>query len=252
MAGLHEPVGRQELRRHRAGSRGGDREPGAAEQRQQGDPPPIAGPIESGVSTCPSRIPSAANGISPTRIRPVILSHSLAGRLTPSDAPARYSAHQAEQRHHVAGQHLRAKVRARRQRRDPQLAVPADRALGGDARAAGEHRAHRPERRQADHVVERRGDARPGEVLHVALRRRDHEVQDQRKRQREEEEAAVAQRAQQLVAGVDERVHRPPVRRPGAGSPAAAPSPVSARNACSSPAPRSRCRAPPGIRRAAP
>ena len=50
--------------------------------------PPIAGPIESGVSRWPKTMPSAANGRSPTRIRPVIRAHSCAERLTPSVRPA--------------------------------------------------------------------------------------------------------------------------------------------------------------------
>jgi hypothetical protein len=50
--------------------------------------PPIAGPIESGVSRCPKRMPSAANGISPTRSSSVICTHSFAVSRTPSTDPA--------------------------------------------------------------------------------------------------------------------------------------------------------------------
>ena len=50
--------------------------------------PPIAGPIESGVSRWPSSTPSTPNGTSPTRSRPVISSHSLGRERTPNEAHA--------------------------------------------------------------------------------------------------------------------------------------------------------------------
>ena len=45
-------------------------------------------------------------------------------------------------------------------------------------------------------------------MIVVVLRRRDQPEEDQRKAEREEEEAPVAERAQQLVAGVGDPVHR--------------------------------------------
>jgi hypothetical protein len=53
-------------------------------------PPPITGPIESTATRWPMVMPSAANGISPTMISPVMASHSPAGRRTPNDAPKTY------------------------------------------------------------------------------------------------------------------------------------------------------------------
>ena len=57
---------------------------------------------------------------------------------------------------------------------------------------------------------------------------RDHEVEEQREAEREEEEAAVAKRAEQLVADVEDVQLRPADRGPPSGSA------VSARNASSS------------------
>src|SRR5262249_54524188 len=105
---------------------------------------------------------------------------------------------------------------------------PADGALARDAGAGREHRVHRPERREPDHVVQRRRQAGPAEVVLVPVRGCDQEEQDQREPEREHEEAPVPEGAQELVADVRRGEH------------AAAPSwspPVTPRNAASSPAP---------------
>src|SRR5690242_10135858 len=52
--------------------------------------PPMTGPIDSGVRTCPKKIPIATNGRRPTRMRPVISNHLATGSDTPSEMPAAY------------------------------------------------------------------------------------------------------------------------------------------------------------------
>src|SRR6185437_4830971 len=114
----------------------------------------------------------------------------------------------------------------RAERGEPELAIPADLTLAGDSRPGAEHRRHRPERGEPDHVIEGRGETAAAEVRVVPVRPRDEEVEDQREAQREDEEAPVAERAQELEAGVGDPAH--------AASSSVA---VSWRNASSRPAP---------------
>ena len=53
--------------------------------------PPTAGALASAPITCPSAMPPAANGTSPTSSRPATISHSRAESRTPSAVPARHS-----------------------------------------------------------------------------------------------------------------------------------------------------------------
>ena len=71
----------------------------------------------------------------------------------------------------------------------------------------------------------------PSRLCTLRLGARDQEVQDQREPKREDEEPSVAQRAQQLIAGVGAALTTAP--RPAV---LAAPSPVSCKNASSRPA----------------
>ena len=78
-------------------------------------------------SRCPSRIPSAANGASPSRINAVI-AHPVAGSRDerPSVASGHVEKRDRDEGHHVGRQHLDPEVRARRERRQAELPVPAD------------------------------------------------------------------------------------------------------------------------------
>ena len=67
VTGLHQPVGGQQLADVMQKAMAGDRKPGSPEKGKSATPPPIAGPIESGVSMCPIAIPSAANGTRQTQ-----------------------------------------------------------------------------------------------------------------------------------------------------------------------------------------
>src|SRR6185295_3949906 len=73
----------------------------------------------------------------------------------------------------------------------------------------------------------------------MAVRHRDEEVDDEREAEREDEEADVPEGPDELVAGVDGGVHgtAPSTAAAAAASTTSPPSPVSLRNACSSPAP---------------
>src|SRR5262249_14551386 len=76
-----------------------------------------------------------------------------------------------------------------------------------DAGARRDHSHHRPERRERDHVVERRRDARAAEIVLAAVRPGDQEIERDREAEREEEEAPVAERAPQLEARVRDPTH---------------------------------------------
>ena len=159
--------------------------------------------------------------------------------------------------HHVPGQHLGGHVARRRQRREPELPVPANRPFGRDARPAGDDGGHRAPGHHAGHVVEREGDAQD----RLVPVRAGHEVEEHEgEHQREDEEAHVPEHADELEPGVGRGPHRstssgagrsaarvtapPGTRSPGTWSPGNWSSPVRLRNACSSPAPRtSRSRA---------
>src|SRR4051794_28719544 len=99
---------------------------------------------------------------------------------------------------------------------------PPQAASERDAPPRRDDAVHGAEGGEADHEVQPRGDARAADVLLVAVRAGDEQVEDEREAQREHQEAAVAERTQHLEADVAERARH-----------AAA---VSSRNACSRPA----------------
>ena len=149
----------------------GDREPHAAEKREQCRRRHRALVRSTpAMTTCyRCKMPSAANGMRPTRMSKVIfqpvarVEADSEGRARPREQGDR------DERHCVAGQHFRAEVECGRQGGDPQLAVPADRPLRRDSRPSREHRVHSSEREQPDHEVERRRDAAAVEVVNVAV-----------------------------------------------------------------------------------
>ena len=176
--------------------------------------PPTAGPSESTVSRWPSRIPSAANGNSPTR-RSAIISIQLCRREPDAERGARDGEHRnRQQSRQVRSEDLRRQVAARREGRQPKLARPPDAAVECDPGAAGDDRVHRPERSQADHQIERRGHTAAAQIGLVLVRPGDQVIEDEREAEREHEEPAIPEQPDELVANV----RRPDVHtRSGAG-----------------------------------
>src|SRR5260370_31412087 len=132
--------------------------------------------------------------------------------------------HDRQERHEVAAEQLRAEVGTRPERGDPQLTRPPQGALGGDARTGRYDGDQRAEDRHARHEVEGKADAIEGMA---PLRARDRKEQDERPREREDDEPHVPEVPQRLVAEIGRASH--PTSMSWA---------VSARNASSSPAPR--------------
>ena len=150
VARLDEPVGRQRTRdvvQSAPPVIGNQTPPSTARTATM---PPIAGPIESAVSRCPRRIAERGERDQPDEDQPVIVSQSLSAEPhAERSRRRRRAAIRAAAAVRYAVSDLGPEVVARRQRGQPQLAVPADRALGRDPAARREHRVHRPERRQA-------------------------------------------------------------------------------------------------------
>ena len=182
-------------------------------------------------------MPSAANGISATSTSAVISSHCPNAQAHAERDAGRVEQHDAGDRHQVAGEHLGAQVAARRQRGQPQLPVPADRALGRDARAAGEHGDHARRRRAGRPCSTAARTARSGcfaspPKLWLSLfGAGEQEVHDEREDQREDEGLPVAEQPQQSRTGCRSACSC------GASSALVSSSPVSCRNASSRPAP---------------
>src|SRR5260370_1222365 len=132
--------------------------------------------------------------------------------------------HDRQERHEVAAEQLRAEVGTRPERGDPQLTRPPQGALGGDARTGRYDGDTRADARHARHEVEGKADAIEGMA---PLRARDRKEQDERPREREDDEPHVPEVPQHLVAEIGRASHRTSMSWA-----------VSARNASSSPAPR--------------